>query len=266
MWPAGRCRSARGARASFASRRWREGPNLKRTIVSAPTLLAGCPSHRGIHHAAPPRSHNPRAHGSCRPPETLQGPPFFSPLENRSYLIVYLQDRGLRANMKSDVLINLLLRTNKPETAKPTSTSRLPQRISSTRTVSRPASTRGRVGSMIIHDIPDDVEMDDDGDTPKPNGVAPPTSSIPGPASRTRKAKEVQAKVGLGRPRLLGGTGPRTVSRKPSSAPERRTRAVTSVQPSEAAIREEDEEGNCHLQGFLCPILEHEHNETELPC
>ena len=153
--------------------------------------------------------------------------------------------------MKSDVLINMLIETTKPETTKPASTSQIPQRISSTRTVSRPASTRGRVGSMIIHDIPEDVEMDDSDDPPIPNGSVPPTSSIPGPASRTRKAKEVQSKLGLGRPRLIGGTGPRTVSRKPSSAPERRSRVVTSAKPSEAAIREEDAEGNGHLLAFF---------------
>ncbi|KAF7789919.1 hypothetical protein EIP86_000867 [Pleurotus ostreatoroseus] len=168
-------------------------------------------------------------------------------------------DHGLKANMKSEQLIDLLL-----DTAQANPSMRATRRSASVRIISEGSTgpdTRGRVGSMIIHDVPEDEgEGGEHGPVAEsstaanggpsqsqPTGPSPPS----GPATRTRKAKETLYKLGVGRPKALGGTGARKVSRGPPSgfgARGKRVKASVSIQPSHEAIREEEEDGAPHTQ------------------
>ena len=158
--------------------------------------------------------------------------------------------------MKSDQLIDLLV-----QTAQHTQDhARQTRRSASVRSTSRDSAApnvRGRVGSMIIHDLTEDEgggggqeEVTPDLAEPgppdtSPSQVQPAQSghSVIGPSTRTRKAKDTQYKLGLGRPMTLGGTGARKVSRvpPPGFSKGKRVKASVSVQPDEAAIQEEDE-------------------------
>lgn len=156
--------------------------------------------------------------------------------------------------MKSDQLIDMLL-----DTAQANPSMRVPRRAGSVRIVSESSTgrdTKGRVGSMIIHDLSED-EGDSGQQGPAagsstqanggpsqamPKGPSPPS----GPATRTRKAKETLYKLGVGRPKALGGTGARKLSSGPPSgfgARSKRVKASVSVQPSHESIREEEEDG-----------------------
>lgn len=156
--------------------------------------------------------------------------------------------------MKSEALIDLLL-----DTAQANPQSRIPRRAASVRSVSRDSTTntKSRVGSMIIHDLSEDegdgatardAVMEDEGDGAQSGDgpqSQPANSLLQGPATRTRKAKDTQFKLGLGRPKALGGVGPRKLSK---DAPadfrgRKRVKASVSVQPTQAAIQEVDEEG-----------------------
>ncbi|GJE85998.1 hypothetical protein PsYK624_020780 [Phanerochaete sordida] len=168
------------------------------------------------------------------------------------------KDRGLRANMKSEALIDLLIETSKPEYPPPAH-----KRSSSMRIVSRsrPGTSTGirnRVGSMIIHDTPEtqDEPMDEDlPDSQNPeagpvaqNGAAalPVQQAVgypSGPTTRTRKAVESHRKIGLGRPRALQGGSLRAGARNTSSNIPKRTRGGSkNIPPSQLPIREESEE------------------------
>ncbi|TCD67031.1 hypothetical protein EIP91_000651 [Steccherinum ochraceum] len=156
------------------------------------------------------------------------------------------KEHGLRANLKSESLIDLIIEATKP------STSQLPRptRASSMRIISKSSSgsrPRGRSGgSVIIHDTDDEGETTDgpaataasSQPEPEPGQALP---SAPGRAPR--KAKESQYKLGVGRPTLAGGSGARSVTRTGSiSKPKRGKAPSTSIKPTEEAIQEVDEE------------------------
>ncbi|EKM60940.1 uncharacterized protein PHACADRAFT_190070 [Phanerochaete carnosa HHB-10118-sp] len=159
--------------------------------------------------------------------------------------------------MKTEALIELLIETSKPD---PRPSTR--NRSSSFRIVSsRPGSSSGirqRVGSMIIHDVPDtqDEPMDEDlperqNPVPDPvarNGAAThpvrqPVTNAPGPATRTRNAVESHRRIGLGRPKALQVPRMRPGVRNVSSGIPKRTRGGSkSIPPSQLPIREVSEE------------------------
>ncbi len=157
------------------------------------------------------------------------------------------QDRGLKANLKSEALIDLLIETTKP--LRRPGQSSIPKRASSLRVVSKSSvgsRTRDRSGgSVIIHDT------DDEGDTrANQAGNAGPSRAEPririepahpAPITRnTRKAKETQYRLGVGRPAIAGGSGARAVTKSLAAPKSKRGRASISVKPSEAAIPEEE--------------------------
>lgn len=155
-----------------------------------------------------------------------------------------IQDHGLRANLKSEALIDLLL-----SVAGPPKPSQIPQakRNSSLRIVSRASSagTRARgtsSSSVVIHDTDDEDTGGHESEPAKnvagPSQARPPVSL---PARNTRKAKATQYRLGVGRPTVAGGSGARTVTRS-LSVPKSKTsgKISRSVKPTEAAIQEEE--------------------------
>ena len=161
---------------------------------------------------------------------------------SRSYAHPSPQDYGIKANLKTEALIELLVDTTqaaRPAPAPP------PQRAPSTRIASRTtANSRLRgssTSSVIIHDT--DEEDNAVTDDPFTSGLsAPPSeeSTAPAPPPR-RRAKETQYKLGVGRPTAAGGHGARAVTRTASlSQKGKRGKGSKSVKPTEAAIAEEE--------------------------
>ncbi|KAI0082169.1 hypothetical protein K474DRAFT_1694476 [Panus rudis PR-1116 ss-1] len=155
------------------------------------------------------------------------------------------KDHGLRANLKSEALIELLLETTGPQESSQTAQ---PKRSSSMRIVSKASNASRRRdrsgGSMIIHD----TDEEEEGDNPAPPSNDTPhadsrVTDPPMPTTRsTRKAKETQIRLGVGRPLAAGGSGPRAVTRSTSLTKGRRGKTSRSVKPIEATIQEEEEE------------------------
>lgn len=158
--------------------------------------------------------------------------------------------------MKTESLIDLLIETSKPEPS-----TQHHKRSSSMRIVSRPPSSSGarnRVGSMVIHDTDDEAgpEADAGGqpmdtDPPLHSGMSSHPSQIPGPApmpaTRTRMGADGQRRLGLGRPKALGGSGLRAPPRMASTSQTNRVKAGKSVRPAEVPIQEEDGNDRLHI-------------------
>lgn len=69
--------------------------------------------------------------------------------------------------------------------------------------------------------------------------MAPTRQPESGPSTRTRKAKDSQVQLGLGRPITAGGTGVRAVSKPVSASKGRRGKGSRSTKPVEDTIPEE---------------------------
>ncbi|KAF9474470.1 hypothetical protein BDN70DRAFT_884778 [Pholiota conissans] len=148
------------------------------------------------------------------------------------------KDYGVRANLKTEALIDLLLDTQSAPPSQPM------RRSVSTRQPSKAGPSR--VSSMVVHDIDAaDEEEDQDENNTHPDDTkeeAPPTP-VPSmvPALRTRKAKELQTHLGVGKPQIAGGHGPRAITRSSGSFKSRALKASRSIKPTEATIEEEPE-------------------------
>jgi len=110
-----------------------------------------------------------------------------------------------------------------------------PLRSTSIRIAGQPgARPRGRsTGSVIIHDIDEEeevMEAEEQSDEQKP---PPPVSSTP----RTRKAKDTQYRLGVGRPSIAGGSGARTITKSVSRG-RKRAKSTRNPKPSEETIAE----------------------------
>ncbi|KAK7064117.1 hypothetical protein R3P38DRAFT_3382780 [Favolaschia claudopus] len=161
----------------------------------------------------------------------------------RPELQALCKDHGVKANLKTDALIELLLDTKKtnPRAAPAPPTTR---RSVSTRQPSRVVT---RISSAIIHDTDDEQDEEEEADQqvdeeetenhpePEPEPIPPPT--------RTRKAKDTQTRLGVGRPVVAGGNGARAVTKSVSVAKGKRGRNSKAVKPVvEDTILEEVEE------------------------
>ncbi|KAI0257574.1 hypothetical protein BJV78DRAFT_1278074 [Lactifluus subvellereus] len=143
------------------------------------------------------------------------------------------KERGLKANLKTEEMIELLL--DLPHSQSPRRLSR--HRTVSTRSAGRRSATRSRLhstSSMIIHS---DTDEDDEQQTVKPETGAP-SSHHHGPMTRTRKARDAQLRLGVGRPTAAGGQGARTVTRSVSVAKGTRPRSGRGAKPAQAPIVE----------------------------
>ncbi|KAF5377508.1 hypothetical protein D9615_005285 [Tricholomella constricta] len=150
------------------------------------------------------------------------------------------KDYGVKANLKSEALIDLLLDTIKPAAA------HAPARRSvSTRHSSRAGPSR--VSSIVIHNTDDDEEEEGEESAEDKHSTDGRESDIQSslqpeltpPATRTRKGKE-QTRLGVGRPVAAGGSGPRAVT-KSLSVSKKRSKGSRSMKPTEATIVEEVE-------------------------
>lgn len=110
------------------------------------------------------------------------------------------------------------------------------------RVVSRAGSSstaKSRTSSIIVHETDEEIAA-----LKKPSRHATQIDTLPEeqhhPSTR-RKAKETQYRLGVGRPTVIGGAGPRAVTVSATRTKGKRTKGSASVQPTEEAIREEDE-------------------------
>lgn len=97
---------------------------------------------------------------------------------------------------------------------------------------------------MIIHS---DTDEDEEQHTVKPETGAP-SGPHPGPMTRTRKARDAQLRLGVGRPTAAGGQGARTVTRSVSIAKGTRSRSGRGTKPAQAPIVVEGSSDHFHLQ------------------
>ncbi|KAF9452642.1 hypothetical protein P691DRAFT_721372 [Macrolepiota fuliginosa MF-IS2] len=149
------------------------------------------------------------------------------------------KDWGVRANLKSDEMIDLLLEAQSKCTPAPASQLPMQQRSVSTRRSSRPGPSR--ISSVIIHDIPEELPQKHE-DAIKALSTTPDASVLPALAPPTRKkAKELQRRLGVGRPVAAGGTGPRAVTRSTTISHEKKLKGSRSIKQREATIQEEPE-------------------------
>jgi hypothetical protein len=87
---------------------------------------------------------------------------------------------------------------------------------------------------MIVHS---DTEEDADHRTTKPESEA--LSGLnPGPMTRTRKARDAQLRLGVGRPPAAEGRGPRVVTRSGSVVKGARSRSGRGAKPVPTPIVE----------------------------
>ncbi|KAH9985431.1 hypothetical protein BJV74DRAFT_847148 [Russula compacta] len=144
----------------------------------------------------------------------------------RSDLQRVCKERGLKANLKTEAMIELLL--DSPPSQSVHRPSRY--RAVSTRSVGRRSSTRSRLystSSMIVHS---DTDEDQDHHAVKPESEAA-SGLHPGPMTRTRKARDAQLRLGVGRPTVAAGRGPRGVTRSVSISRGTRSRSGRGAKP-----------------------------------
>ncbi|KAG7099345.1 hypothetical protein E1B28_001201 [Marasmius oreades] len=156
------------------------------------------------------------------------------------------KDYGLRANLKTEALIELILGAATPSLRKsdPPPEQRI-RRSASTRLSSR--STAPRTSSVIIHntDHDEDPGTDIGGGEPAVTGATSNSQresaeQQPPTLPRTRKAKDTQRRLGVGRPIAAGGSGARAATKSMSVTKSRRGKGSRSVAPVEATIPEEE--------------------------
>ncbi|CDO72372.1 hypothetical protein BN946_scf184977.g71 [Trametes cinnabarina] len=169
----------------------------------------------------------------------------------RSDLQKICKDYGIKANLKTEALIDLLIDIDTTQ-ANPRPTPPVPHpRASSGRTISRAVASGSRLrgtstSSVIIHDT-DEEDNAAEGDHRESAASLPLSESeatpapAPAPPPRTRRAKATQYKLGVGRPTAVGGSGARVITRSTSlSGKGKRARGSRSAIPVEAAIQEEE--------------------------
>ncbi|CAK5280575.1 unnamed protein product [Mycena citricolor] len=154
------------------------------------------------------------------------------------------KDYGVKANLKTEALIELLLDTrnaNPRMVPIPAPPAVVPaaRRSVSTRQSSR--STAPRISSVIIHDTDDEDESGSQGTNVEETENHPEPEPEPMP-TRTRKAKETQTRLGMGRPVVAGGSGARAVTKSMSIAKGKRGKSIKIAKPVQETIVEEGDE------------------------
>lgn len=91
---------------------------------------------------------------------------------------------------------------------------------------------------MIVHDLDEDEGLNDESETTKETPVEKQPSLHVIQPTRTRKAKELQTRLGKGKPVIAGGNGPRAVTASSGSSKGRQTKSSRSMKPREPTIEE----------------------------
>ncbi|KAF7307036.1 hypothetical protein MIND_00496700 [Mycena indigotica] len=141
------------------------------------------------------------------------------------------KDNNIKANLKTDALIELLL-DKKTESTTPVTRTR------------RAVSTRH--SSMIVHEA-DEQEEDHEEETENQPEPEPANESSVVPARSRKKAKETQTRLGVGRPAVAGGSGPRAVTKSVSVSKGKRGKSSRVVKPAQETIPEEVEDADSPL-------------------
>lgn len=90
---------------------------------------------------------------------------------------------------------------------------------------------------MIVHDIDEEENLEEE--RKNSSEEAQQNSSLNFQAvPRTRKAKETQTRLGVGKPLAAGGQGPRAVTRSSGSSRGKETKLSKSHKPKEPTIQE----------------------------
>lgn len=91
---------------------------------------------------------------------------------------------------------------------------------------------------MIVHDaVGEELAMDTIQEEPEPESEDPKGSLPPQPV-RTRKAKDLQTKLGVGRPKAAGGTGARAITKSTSVPRGRRGKSSRTTSKVDETIPE----------------------------
>ncbi|OJA10792.1 hypothetical protein AZE42_00299 [Rhizopogon vesiculosus] len=162
------------------------------------------------------------------------------------------KEYGVKANLKTETLIELLLDASQPQPSRSIPV-QPPPRSTSIIIASQPgARLRGHSnGSVIVHDIDEEDEVVEGTEAKEqPEIQNPPTPIYSTP--RTRKARDTQYKLGVGRPTIAGGSGARAVTKSGSvSRGSKRAKSTRNVKSSEETIVEELEP---EPEQFLAPV------------
>ncbi|TDL28398.1 hypothetical protein BD410DRAFT_780897 [Rickenella mellea] len=163
------------------------------------------------------------------------------------------KDYGVKANLKTEALIELLLDTvqnsNLRPLAEPPTPKAPPRRTSArSRTTSRATTnkTRGFSGRSVavVEDIQEEQEAGeapqaDDRSQSDNNTTPEDTPPTPVVATRTRTAKDIQRRLGVGRPVIAGGSGARAITKSLSVGKATRGKNSKTLKPVEETIEEE---------------------------
>ena len=91
---------------------------------------------------------------------------------------------------------------------------------------------------MIVHDIDEEENQEEE----RMNSITEESQQNPSlnfpVAPRTRKAKETQTRLGVGKPLAAGGQGPRAVTRSSGSSRGKEAKLSKSHKPKEPTIQE----------------------------
>lgn len=91
---------------------------------------------------------------------------------------------------------------------------------------------------MIVHDIDEEENLEEE----RKNSSTEEARENPSPnfptTPRTRKAKETQTRLGVGKPLAAGGQGPRAVTRSSGSSRGKESKLSRNHKPKEPTIQE----------------------------
>ncbi|KIY72837.1 hypothetical protein CYLTODRAFT_417612 [Cylindrobasidium torrendii FP15055 ss-10] len=173
-----------------------------------------------------------------KPPSTSIPPRNELEHMKRSDLQHLCKDIGVRANLKTQELIEQLLVYDSavPASQAAQPAPQVPPQQPAPRRSSRAAP---RTTSIIVHDSNSDAPTADLSlpSTHHPTASTVPVDAQPASGARTRKSYTAQTRLGVGRPKAAGGTGARAITKKaPSIAkPGKSTKALPAPMPDTIA-------------------------------
>jgi hypothetical protein len=89
-----------------------------------------------------------------------------------------------------------------------------------------------------VHDIDEEGDEECEEAISEDLPVEKPPSPLLVPPPRTRKAKELQTRLGKGKPVIAGGSGPRAITASSGSSKGRQTNSSKTMKPREPTIEE----------------------------
>lgn len=99
----------------------------------------------------------------------------------------------------------------------------------------------------------------------QPKEHKPPPAPVD-PTPRTRKAKDTQYRLGVGRPIIAGGSGARSVTKSVSvSRGSKRAKSMKNIKPSEGAIAEGERQPSSIHPSVISTFAEPEPEPESIP-